>query len=196
MTGPAAHEVTRLLLELRNGREDAAEQLIPLVYAELRGLAVHHMRKEDPGHTLQPTALVHEAYFRLMDQQHGSWQNRAHFFGIASQAMRRILVDHVRRRRATKRDAGDRVTLDESIAAEDSRIFDLLALNDALDRLGDLEPRAARVVELRYFGGLDIDETAEALGVSPASVKRDWTFARAFLHRELRGTAADSSAPR
>jgi RNA polymerase sigma factor (TIGR02999 family) len=185
MTAPNSNEVTRLLLELRNGREDAAEKLIPLVYAELHALAVHHMRQEQPGHTLQPTALVHEAYFRLMNQEHGSWQNRAHFFGIASQAMRRILVDHVRRRRAAKRDAGDRVTLDESIAADDDRSFDLLALDEALEKLASLDPRSARVVELRYFGALDIEETAEVLGISPASVKRDWAFAKAFLQREM-----------
>ncbi|HNV74646.1 MAG TPA: sigma-70 family RNA polymerase sigma factor [Gemmatimonadaceae bacterium] len=180
-------DVTRLLLDLQRGRDGAADALVPLVYAELHDLAVHYMRGERTDHTLQPTALVHEAYMRLVDQRNASWQNRSHFFGIAAQAMRRILVDHARRKRATKREGGERVTLDESVAEAPQRSVDLIALDDALVKLAALDPRQARVVELRYFGGLDIEQTAESLGISPATVKRDWTFARAFLQREMDG---------
>lgn len=184
---PAGHDVTRLLLDLQQGREGAADALVPVVYAELHDLAVHYMRGERESHTLQPTALVHEAYMRLVDQRNASWQNRSHFFGIAAQAMRRILVDHARRKRASKREGGERVTLDESVAEAPQRSVDLIALDDALLKLAALDPRQARVVELRYFGGLDIEQTAESLGISPATVKRDWTFARAFLQREMDG---------
>jgi RNA polymerase sigma-70 factor, ECF subfamily len=179
----SAHDVTRLL----DGQTGAADALVPLVYAELHDLAVHYMRGERADHTLQPTALVHEAYMRLVDQRNASWKNRSHFFGIAAQAMRRILVDHARRKRATKREGGDRVTLDESVAEAPQRSVDLIALDDALLKLAALDPRQARVVELRFFGGLDIEQTAESLGISPATVKRDWTFARAFLQREIDG---------
>ncbi len=183
----SAHDVTRLLSALQDGQTGAADQLVPLVYAELHDLAVHYMRGERADHTLQPTALVHEAYMRLVDQRNASWKNRSHFFGIAAQAMRRILVDHARRKRATKREGGDRVTLDESVAEAPQRSVDLIALDDALLKLAALDPRQARVVELRFFGGLDIEQTAESLGISPATVKRDWTFARAFLQREMDG---------
>lgn len=182
-----AHDVTRLLVDLQRGADGAADQLVPLVYDELHKLAVHYMRAERGDHTLQPTALVHEAYIRLVDQRNASWQNRSHFFGIAAQAMRRILVDHARRKRAGKREGGDRVTLDESVAEAPQRSVDLIALDDALNKLASLDPRQARVVELRFFGGLDIEQTAESLGISPATVKRDWTFARAFLQREMDG---------
>lgn len=186
MTAPeSTHEVTRLLEALQAGAEGASDQLAPLVYHELHALAVHFMRREREDHTLQPTALVNEAYMRLMGQQQVSWQNRAHFYGIAAQAMRRILVDHARRARAAKREGGERVTLDESVADHSERSVDLLALDDALNRLAVALPRQARVVELRFFSGLDIDETAEVLGISPATVKRDWTFAKAFLQREM-----------
>ena len=186
---PAAttHDVTRLLFDLQQGKDGAADQLVPLVYSELHDLAVHYMRGERDDHTLQPTALVHEAYMRLVDQRNASWQNRSHFFGIAAQAMRRILVDHARRKRAAKREGGNRVTLDESVAEAPQRSVDLMALDDALNKLAALDPRQARVVELRFFGGLDIEQTAESLGISPATVKRDWTFARAFLQREMDG---------
>jgi len=184
----ASHDVTRLLAELQSGQEGAAEALVPLVYAELHTLAVHFMRGERDDHTLQPTVLVHDAYLRLVGQRDTSWQSRSHFFGIAAQAMRRILVDHARRTRASKRDGGERVTLDESVADRSGRTVDLIALDDALARLAALDPRQARVVELRYFSGLDIEQTAAVLGVSPATVKRDWTFARAFLQRELDAT--------
>ncbi len=185
--GATGHDVTRLLQDLQQGRDGAADQLVPLVYGELHNLAVHYMRSERGDHTLQPTALVHEAYIRLVDQRHASWQNRSHFFGIAAQAMRRILVDHARRKQAGKREGGDRVTLDESVAEAPQRSVDLIALDDALNKLAALDPRQARVVELRFFGGLDIEQTAESLGISPATVKRDWTFARAFLQREMDG---------
>jgi len=179
--------VTRLLIDLQQGKDGASDQLVPLVYSELHDLAVHYMRSERGDHTLQPTALVHEAYMKLVDQRNASWQNRSHFFGIAAQAMRRILVDHARRKRATKREGGERVTLDESVAEAPQRSVDLIALDDALNKLAALDPRQARVVELRFFGGLDIEQTAESLGISPATVKRDWTFARAFLQREMDG---------
>lgn len=182
---PASHDVTRLLIDLQRGREGAADQLVPLVYAELHGLAVHYMRNERGDHTLQPTALVHEAYMRLVDQRNATWQNRSHFFGVASQAMRRILVDHARRKRAGKREGGDQVTLDAGVASVQERSVDMIALDDALTKLATLDARQAKVVELRFFGGLDIEQTGEALGISAATVKRDWTFARAFLQREM-----------
>lgn len=185
MTTSQSHDVTRLLNELQSGREGAADELVSVVYSELHNLASHFMRSERGDHTLQPTALVHEAYLRLMNQQSVTWQNRAHFFGIAAQSMRRILVDHARRKRAAKREGGNRVTLDESLADTNPTPVDVLALDDCLSRLAELNERQAKVVELRFFGGLDIEQTAEALGVSPATVKRDWRFARAFLQRAM-----------
>lgn len=188
MTEHDAHHVTRLLQQLDDGQPGAADRLAPLVYEELHVLAVHAMRRERDGHTLQPTALLHEAFFRLVGQQDAAWQNRSHFYGIAASAMRRILVDHARRRRAAKRDGGVRVTLEDHSAVCEggsAQTLDVIALDDALRRLGDLDPRQARVVELRFFAGLEVEETARALGISPATVKRDWTFARAFLRREL-----------
>ena len=179
-------DVTRLLLHLSNGRPAAADELLPLVYAELRNMAARLLRSERPDHTLQPTALVHEAYLRLVDQRVDTWQNKAHFLGIAAQAMRRILIDHARRRRATKR-GGARVTLDDDMAAVTGPSLDLLALDTALQELAALDPRQGQVVELRFFGGLTLEETAEVLGIAPATVKRDWTVARAWLHRALDG---------
>lgn len=182
-----SHDVTRLLLELQSGSADAAELLIPLVYGELHDLASHYMRHERKEHTLQPTALVHEAYLRLVDQRGATWKNRSHFYGVAAQAMRRILVDHARRKRAAKREGGQRVTLDGEIevASPDAKSLDLIALDDALGKLSAIDARYSKVVELRFFGGLEIEEVAEALQISPATVKRDWTFAKAFLQREL-----------
>lgn len=191
MTTTRTQDVTRLLREAQEGRDGAADELVAIVYAELHGLASHYMRNERDDHTLQPTALVHEAYMRLMDQRSVSWQNRSHFYGIASQAMRRILVDHARKRRASKRHGGERVTLDESVSAPPVQSLDVIALDSALTRLAELNERQASVVELRFFGGLDIDQTAEALGISSATVKRDWTFARAFLQREMEGSTND-----
>ncbi|MEW5916871.1 MAG: sigma-70 family RNA polymerase sigma factor [Gemmatimonadota bacterium] len=181
--------MTRLLVQLQGGKHEVSEKLIPLVYAELHDLAVSYLRRERSDHTLQPTALVHEAYLRLVDQRNTTWQNRAHFFGIAAQAMRRILLDHARRKRAGKREgAAQRVTLDEGIAETPQRSIDLIALDVALERLKALDERQYKVVELRFFGGLDVEQTAEVLGISPATVKRDWVFAKAWLHRELSET--------
>jgi RNA polymerase sigma factor (TIGR02999 family) len=181
---PSPSDVTRTFLRWRQGDESALNALLPLVYDEMRRLAGSYLRNEGSGHTLQPTALAHEAYIRLLDQRQVSWQNRAHFMGLAAQAMRRILVDHARRRDAQKRGGGAvRVTLEDADAAGEA-----LASALPLDRLAKLDERQARVVELRFFTGLSIEETGEALGVSPATVKRDWTLARAWLHRELKGS--------
>jgi RNA polymerase sigma-70 factor, ECF subfamily len=180
-----ANEVTRLLGELASGTTDAANRLASLVYDELHVIAVAAMRREDDGHTWQPTELVHEAFSRLVGQQRVAWQNRHHFFGIASQAMRRLLVDHARARHQLKRDGGERVTLTANVGGAVPDNLDILELNDALDRLAELDARQAKVVELRYFGGLSVEETAETLDVSVATVKRDWNVARAFLRRAL-----------
>jgi RNA polymerase sigma-70 factor (ECF subfamily) len=185
MPQPTDSDLTRLLGELANGRTEAAEQLAPRVYGELHLLAEAALRREREGHTLQPTELVHEAFVRLVGQTRMNWQNRSHFYGIATQAIRRILIDHARRRKSAKRDYGIRVTLDESVGQLAPRGLDLLALDDALERLEAMDPRQARVVELRFFGGLDVPEVAEALGVSTATIKRDWAFARAFLLNAL-----------
>jgi RNA polymerase sigma-70 factor, ECF subfamily len=182
-----AKEVTRLLGELAAGTTGAADRLARLVYDELHVIAVAAMRREEDGHTWQPTELVHEAFSRLMGQQRVAWQNRHHFFGIASQAMRRLLVDHARARLQLKRDGGERVTLTSNIGFAEERNVDILELNDALDQLAVLDERQARVVELRYFGGLSVEETAQTLEVSAATVKRDWAVARAFLRRALSG---------
>lgn len=181
-------EVTRLLGELEHGDADARERLARAVYDEIHILARHALRREPEGHTLRPTELVHEAFIRLVGQRNVEWRNRSHFYGIASQAIRRILVDHARRRQAAKRDQGIRVTLTESAASTSSDPIDLLNLEQAIEKLAALDPRQAKVVELRFFGGLEIEEIAESLGISPATVKRDWTFARAFLQRELDST--------
>ncbi len=190
MTSSSPQEVTRLLAELQSGRAEAGERLAQLVYGELHVLAVHALRKESPGHTLQPTELVDEAFMRLLGQRSMQWRNRAHFYGIAAQAIRRILLDHARRRKAAKRDHGVRVTLEDSAAQAPEQSIDLIALDQALEKLAALDPRQARVVELRFFGGLEIEEMAQLLEVSPATIKRDWTFARAFLQRELEGAAS------
>jgi RNA polymerase sigma factor (TIGR02999 family) len=184
MTGPTTGEVTRLLDALNAGEEDARESLIPIVYQELRALASAHMRAEGDGHTLQPTALVHEAYFRLVGQR-VQWHGRSHFFAIAAQAMRRILVDHARKRKAARRGGGRQSTLMDHHAIVSEDPVDLIALDDALERLRTLDERQARTVELRFFGGLEVKETAEVLGVSEITVKRDWRSAKAWLYREL-----------
>ena len=182
-------DITPLLLAWGKGDTKAGEQLLPVIYAELHRQATRAMRREAHDHTLQATALVHEAYLRLVDQRRAEWQNRAQFFGVAAQAMRRILVDHARAQHAEKR-GGDvqQVTLNDANqpASQDSdHSMDVLALHDALDKLAAMDPDQARLVELRYFGGLNIEETAEALGVSPATVKREWAVARAWLRREM-----------
>jgi RNA polymerase sigma factor (TIGR02999 family) len=179
-------EVTRLLNDWGNGRRDALDRLLPQIYAELRRLAGSYLRRERPDHTLQPTALVHEAFIKLVDQRAVRWQNRAHFFGIAAQAMRRILVDHARAHAADKRGGGERaVSFDEAMVAIGAPDIDLLALDEVLTRLATFDPQQSRIVELRFFGGLTIEETAEVLGVSPATVGRDWTLAKAWLYAEL-----------
>jgi RNA polymerase sigma factor (TIGR02999 family) len=189
MNDPQSNEpgITELLVAWSEGRHEALEHLTPLVYDDLRRVAARYMRQEATGHALQPTALVHEAYVRLIDQKRVKWRNRAHFFGVAAGMMRRILVDHARRRRAEKR-GGDweRVTLaEDEVAAEDCREIDVLSLHESLERLATFDPQQARIVELRYFGGLTIEETAEVVGVSPATVVREWTIAKAWLRADL-----------
>jgi RNA polymerase sigma-70 factor (ECF subfamily) len=179
-------DVTQILQEVSGGDRDAPARLMPLVYDELRRLADHYLRQERPDHTLQPTALVHEAYLKLIDQTRVDWQNRAHFFGVAAQLMRRILVDHARRHRASKRGGfQQKLTLDEAVDYSQPRDLDLVALDDALNALAQMDARQSQIVELRFFGGLTIEETAEALGVSPATVKVDWSMAKAWLRREI-----------
>lgn len=181
-------EVTRLLERWSGGDERALEELWPLVYRELRRLAAHYLRGERKDHTLQPTALVHEAYLRVLDMRHIDWQNRAHFIGLAAQMMRRVLVDHARARDAGKRGGGARpVSLSEADTLMPAINPDLLALGEALDRLEEAYPEKGRVVELRFFGGLSIEETAKVLGVSTPTVERDWRFAKAWLHAALTG---------
>ena len=175
--------VTQLLVAWGDGDQTALDQLVPLVNEELRRLARGYMRRERPGHTLQTTALVNEAYLRLVDQKHMHWQNRAHFLAIAAQLMRRILVDYARRRQYQKRGGGAiQVTLGHADEAANERPPDLVALDEALAGLAEIDPRRSRVVELRFFGGLSIEETAEVLKVSPTAVERDWTIAKAWLH--------------
>jgi RNA polymerase sigma-70 factor (ECF subfamily) len=182
---PDAPSITVLLGELQDGSPGAADRLARAVMLDVRRLANRAMQGEASGHTLQPTELADEALMRLIGMTQITWKNRAQFFAVAAQTIRRVLVDHARRRRRLKRDHGVRVTLDDAIAHAANGDIDVLALEDALARLDALAPRQARVVELRFFGGLDIDETANVLDLSPATVKRDWTFARAFLLRAL-----------
>jgi RNA polymerase sigma factor (TIGR02999 family) len=184
MSGVPERDITAILKDWSGGDRAALEKLMPVVYEELRRLAAAHLRSERSDHTLQPTALVHEAYLRLADQRSVEWANRAHFFSIAARIMRRILVDHARRKKALKREgAALRITLAEA-SAED-RGPELLALDTALTSLEALDPRQARIVELRFFGGLSVEETAEATGISTATVKREWRTARAWLRREI-----------
>jgi RNA polymerase sigma-70 factor, ECF subfamily len=178
--------ITQLLANWSNGDQAALDELLPLVNDELRQLAKRYMRREHPGHTLQPTALVNEAYLRLIDQQNVHWQNRAHFFGIAAQLMRRILIDYARRYQYAKRGGGAlRVSLDESVAVTEANTAELLAVNEALERLTALDARKGRIVELRFFGGLSLDETATVLNISSPTVQREWRAAKAWLHRIL-----------
>ena len=182
-------EVTRLLSQWTDGRQDALDRLLPQVYAELRRLASSYLRRERPNHTLQATALVHEAFLKLVDQRAVRWQNRAHFFGIAAQAMRRILVDHARAHAAGKRGAGERpVSLDDALVVTAAPDIDLLALDEVLTRLAAIDPQQSRIIELRYFGGLTMEETAEVMHISPATVGREWTMAKAWLYAELKGS--------
>ena len=181
-------EVTQLLAAWRGGETGAVDRLLPLVYEELRRIARRQLRNEAVGHTLNSTALVHEAYLKLVDQTRAEWVDRAHFYAVAAQAMRRILVDHARKHRAAKRGGGDRrVPLDDVHLPVEERAELLVALNEALERLAALDSRLAQVVECRYFGGLTEEETAAALGVTARTVRRDWVKARGWLHEELYG---------
>ena len=186
MRSTSPKEITRLLLAWSDGDESALADLTPLIYEELHRLARHYMRNERAGHTLQTSALVNEAYVRLIDWKNVRWQNRAHFFGVSAQLMRRILVDFARSRRYQKRGGGEQVVaLDDAPEIPSGKTTDLVALDEALDALSKLDPRQSKVVELRFFGGLNIEEAAEVLKISPATVRRDWSLARAWLHREL-----------
>jgi len=187
MATSSPNAVTQLLLDWSKGDKAAVDKLMPLVYDELRKLARHYMGRERPGHTLQTTALVNEAYLRLIDQRSVQWQNRAHFFGIASQLMRRILVDHARSRRYAKRGGGaPHVPLDEALVVSRGRAQEVIDVDDALTALAAVDQRKSQIVEMRFFGGLSIEETAEVLAVSPGTVMRDWTLAKAWLNRYIR----------
>ena len=186
MSTPTPGAITQLIADSRGGDTLALEKLVPLVYSELRRLAARYVRRERPGQSVQATALVHEVYLRLLKDDDLSFQNRAHFLGIAARSMRQILVEHARARDAAKRGGQRRrITLDEAVAAGEPPDVDLLALDEALERLAQRDGQQSRIVELRFFGGLTNEETAEALGISPATVKRAWAVARAWLFREL-----------
>jgi RNA polymerase sigma factor (TIGR02999 family) len=184
---PEPSEITQLLLQLSVGRREALDRLMPMVYAELRSMAHRHLRGERPGHTLNTTALVHEAYLKLVNVQQVQWRDRAHFFAMAARLMRRILIDYARTRKRDKRGGDDAVvvTLDEALDLAAERADELVALDEALVRLEAISERPCRVIEYRCFGGLSVEETAAVLETSPATVKRDWAFARAWLNREL-----------
>jgi RNA polymerase sigma factor (TIGR02999 family) len=182
----APGEVTNLLRELKNGNKGAEERLIPLVYAELRRIAAAHLRRESPGNSFEPTALVHEAYLRLTVLKRMDWQSRSHFFAVSASVMRRLLVDHARANRARKRGNGwDAVSVDEAILPSPQRAPEILALDEALTRLAALDERQAKIVELRFFAGMSEEETGEVLGISARTVKRDWRIAKAWLYKEL-----------
>ncbi len=182
---PAREDVTAILRKINDREEGSPEKLLPLVYKELRSLAASYMANERPDHTLQATALVHDAYVRLVGWEDVSWQNRAHFFSVAAQVMRNVLVDHAMKRKAQKRNFGQRVELTEEISFAGSENIDILALNEALDELERFEPIQAKIIEMRFFGGLSIDEVAHVLGISPATVKREWAIAKTWLYRKL-----------
>ena len=181
-----SQNVTQLLIGWSKGDKEALDALLPLVYEELRQQASRYLRRERVGHTLQTTALIHEAYLKLVDQKNVHWQNRAHFFGIAAQLMRRILVDHARSKKRAKRGGSDiRVSFNEANALAPVQDLDIVALDEALARLAEVDEQQSRIVELRFFSGLTVEETAEVLSISPATVKRDWSMAKAWLHREI-----------
>lgn len=191
MAGTSGRDVTTLLLEWSKGNRDALDELTPLVYGELRQLAARQLRRERPGHTLQSTALVHEAYMKLIEQRRVQWQDREHFFAIASRLIRRILVSHARAHNAWKRGGGKTMlAIEESVAIAQPRNLDLLALDDALETLSQADEQQARIVELRFFGGVSIEGTAKVLGISVSTVNRDWNVARAWLYRELSRNAS------
>jgi RNA polymerase sigma factor (TIGR02999 family) len=184
----SSKNVTQLLADWRGGDNQALEELMPLVYQELHRLADYYLRRERQGHTLQATALINEAYMKIIDQHSVNWQNRAHFFGVAAQMMRRILVDHARSHLYAKRGGGaQKLTIDEAIGVpQQERDLELVALDDALNRLAEIDPQQCRIIELRFFGGLTIEETAEVLGISPATVKREWNWAKTWLYNEIK----------
>lgn len=185
--GPS--EITQMLIELTGGNKDVVNQILPHIYDELRRLAGNYLRRERSDHTLQPTALVHEAYMKLIDQKKVKWQNRAHFFGIAAQVMRRILMDHARKHSAEKRGGeAEKLPIEEEIlVVSHGRSAELLALDEALEKLAQFDETKAKIVELRYFGGLSIEETAEVMGVSVPTINRHWRMAKAWLHAEVSG---------
>jgi RNA polymerase sigma-70 factor, ECF subfamily len=195
MESPSS-DVTVLLSELSRGNEEAADKLVPLVYSELKRLARSYMRRERPEHTLQATALVHEAYLKLVRQHDVNWQSRSHFFGIAAQLMRRILIDHARGHLREKRGgANHAVPLDDALVFSPEHSEELVRLDEALVRLSRFDERQGKIVELRFFGGLSVEETAEYLGISPKTVKRDWAVAKAWLHGELKQTESGTAGP-
>ena len=188
MLNVASEQITQLLVDWSKGDEFALEQLMPLVYEELRRMARRYMRRQPSGHTFQTTELIHEAYLKLAKQEEPNWQNRAHFFGAAAQAMRHILVDYARSKNSKKRGGlAEKITLADNLVAAENRSEEIVALDDALKQLAVLDKRKSRVVEMKFFGGLNIEEIAEVLKLSPETVKRDWKFARTWLLRELAG---------
>jgi len=193
MTGLQSKSVSQLLAKWKGGDQEALRELVPLVFTELRRLAHHYLQGENPGHTLESAALVNEAYLRLAGRRPLVVQNRAHFFAVASHLMRQILVDYARRRRRAKRGGGCRLTLDEAVLLPGGKDLDFVALDGALNELSRLDAQQNQIVELRFFGGLSISETAQVLGISPATVKREWTTARLWLHREMSRTAQNDA---
>jgi RNA polymerase sigma factor (TIGR02999 family) len=192
MTKPSAQDVTQLLQAWNQGDQAALEKLTVLVEAELRRLAQGYLKRERPGHTLQPTALVNEVYLRLMDWKHSGWENRAHFLGVTAQLMRRVLVDYARRQHYLKRGANIvKVSLDEGSITQPARDADLVAVDEALNRLAAIDSRKSRIVEMRFFGGMSLEETGHALKISPRTVRREWSLAHAWLYRELGGEEAE-----
>ena len=192
MDDPARDNVTMLLGQLTKGNEGAASKLIPMVYHELRRLAGGYMRRERSDHTLQATALVHEAYLKLVEQRSVDWQGRAHFFGIAAQMMRRILIDHARGHLRDKRGSGEKpIPLDDALVFAPEQSMQMVKLDESMERLAKIDPRQSKIVELRFFGGLTVEQTAEVLGISPKTVKRDWSIAKAWLHGDLKATHDD-----
>jgi len=188
---PAPKEVTLMLQQLNSGDQDVLSKLVPLLYNELRRLASYHLRRERPNHTLQTTALVHEAYLRLVNQNQVVWKNRSHFFGVAAQLMRRILVDYARSHHAAKRGAhAEKISLEDVAVVSRDNLGELLALDQILSRLAAFDPQQAKIVELRVFGGLTVEEIADVIEISPATVKRDWSVAKVWLTRELRTQVA------
>jgi RNA polymerase sigma-70 factor (ECF subfamily) len=188
---PDKNEISGFLRAWSDGDQSALDRLTPVVYEELRHLAHHYMQRERPGHTLQTTALVNEAYMRLVDYRRMKWQDRAHFFAVAAQVMRRILVDHARSQNVKRGGGVQHVALDDVAVVSSDRTGDLVALDDAMNALARLDPRKMQIIEMRFFGGLSVEETAEVLHVSPATVRRDWSIAKFWLYRELGGGTGD-----